>query len=329
VVFRGSKLGEEDVVIKVALADSTPALEQLCNEQHMLEKLNSGQPQWAKCLPFCFPDISTIGDYIGRPISQLVAGTGPKRDTASLVVSPLQHVLLELEYLKARIDKIHKDLKAMEQREEKEHKFVLSIIKQIAAPAALVGGIETGATTFPTAVADLNAVVPAGTHSISAPVNVVAVVTRPVGRSLIQFLAFNRERFPPSSEARRMLLNDWLVQLSEAVLFLHSHNVIHRDIKPSNMILVGDRAQSERVQLIDLGLAWSTDQKIPEPAGTFHFASANVLEEGIPTFRDDWISLMLSIYALYIGMERYELELRPTTDSILALFPYLATYITS
>jgi len=233
VVFRATKAEEQDVVIKVVLADSKFAVEQLRNEQSILEKLHSAQPGWSKHMVMLLSssNISLIGDYLGRPIPQLVSSS----------------------------------------------------------------------------------------HSEST----MALVTRPVGRSLIHFLDFNHANYPPSSEARHIFLSDWMMQLCEAVLFLHSHGVIHRDIKPSNMILVGSC-----IQLIDLGLAWSTDQKVPEPAGTSDFASLNVLMEGTPVFQDDWISLILSLYALYVGMARYKLEVQPPLDHLLTMFPHFRLFIT-
>lgn len=153
------------------------------------------------------------------------------------------------------------------------------------------------------------------------PNGVVASVTRPLGRSPTDFLAFNNSRFPPSSAARLFLLTAWLTDLVDVVSFVHSANVIHRDIKPSNMIL-----HFGRPMLIDFGVACFRGDQV-DSAGTTNYASLNALVGGPPEFRDDWISLGFSLYSLYIGHKQFESQARPALDTILELFPPLFPFV--
>jgi len=46
----------------------------------------------------------------------------------------------------------------------------------------------------------------------------------------------------------------WLVQLADALCFLHSHRVLHRDLKPAN-VFVRRGSHGLRAKLGDFGLA--------------------------------------------------------------------------
>lgn len=149
----------------------------------------------------------------------------------------------------------------------------------------------------------------------------IALASVPVGSTPIDVLAFNHSDYPPSSEARRSLLDRWLIDLVDAVSFLHENDIIHRDIKPPNMILVGGT-----LQLIDFGIACAKGAAV-EAAGTTTYASANALNEGAPAFRDDWESLALSVYSLYVGIEGFAKNPRPSIDTVLAPFPQLRCHL--
>ena len=46
-----------------------------------------------------------------------------------------------------------------------------------------------------------------------------------------------------------------MVQLSDALAFIHSRNIVHRDLKPANIMLTGKDGTGDVVKLLDFGLA--------------------------------------------------------------------------
>lgn len=68
------------------------------------------------------------------------------------------------------------------------------------------------------------------------------------------------------AEIRRVLL-----QICDALEYLHSHQVVHRDLKPENILVTYNGCN---VKLIDFGFSDSDSYLIhKEPAGTLHYAS--------------------------------------------------------
>ena len=52
-----------------------------------------------------------------------------------------------------------------------------------------------------------------------------------------------------------------MMQVCEALSYIHSQNVIHRDLKPENIMLAPDEDGNERVFLMDFGLAKRTSKE--------------------------------------------------------------------
>ena len=94
----------------------------------------------------------------------------------------------------------------------------------------------------------------------------------------------------PASECRRLL-----VEIVEAVAYLHSKGIVHRDLKPSNIMV---RRNGRRAVLIDFGLA-DTDAYtlLKAPAGTKGYISERQQQATTPYTGDD-------VYSLGIIMRR-------------------------
>lgn len=62
-----------------------------------------------------------------------------------------------------------------------------------------------------------------------------------------------------------------VLQIADALAYIHAQNIIHRDLKPGNIILVADREKRgralEKVKLIDFGIARSTTEETDEESG--------------------------------------------------------------
>lgn len=61
---------------------------------------------------------------------------------------------------------------------------------------------------------------------------------------------------PPRAFSERQVLQ-YLIEMSEAMKYLHEHRILHRDLKPANILLSSDN----HVLLADLGLSrWMSEQ---------------------------------------------------------------------
>ncbi|MEW6433896.1 MAG: serine/threonine-protein kinase [Myxococcota bacterium] len=126
------------------------------------------------------------------------------------------------------------------------------------------------------------------------------------------------ERPPPAklSEAELAQLNhpgrtgrvkDVMLQLCEALSYIHGHGLIHRDLKPSNVMVDEDRV----VRLMDFGLAKyiADDAAVTADGrlvGTFRYmAPEQILGEKLDT-RTDLYSLGVILYELLAGRPPFE-----------------------
>jgi len=97
----------------------------------------------------------------------------------------------------------------------------------------------------------------------------------------------------------------YLIQLCEALRFMHSNSIIHLDLKPENILLVNP--QSNKIKVIDFGLA--REQKAGESLkvlwGTAEFVAPEVINyEEISTKTDMW-SVGVITYILLSGISPF------------------------
>jgi serine/threonine protein kinase len=102
-------------------------------------------------------------------------------------------------------------------------------------------------------------------------------------------------------------LKDAMLQLCEALSYIHGYGLIHRDLKPSNVMVDEDRT----VRLMDFGLAKyiSDDAAVTADGrlvGTFRYmAPEQILGEKLDT-RTDLYSLGIILYELLAGRPPFE-----------------------
>jgi serine/threonine protein kinase len=102
-------------------------------------------------------------------------------------------------------------------------------------------------------------------------------------------------------------LKDAMLQLCEALAYIHGYGLIHRDLKPSNVMVDEDRT----VRLMDFGLAKyiSDDGAVTADGrlvGTFRYMSPEqILGEKLDT-RTDLYSLGVILYELLAGRPPFE-----------------------
>ena len=87
----------------------------------------------------------------------------------------------------------------------------------------------------------------------------------------------------------------WLLQIIDALRYLHSCSILHRDIKPENIFITQDDAA---VKLGDFGLAKGQGEQATTQCGTPDYMAPEVLEGRPYTIAADVFSLGAVLYAL-------------------------------
>jgi len=104
-------------------------------------------------------------------------------------------------------------------------------------------------------------------------------------------------------------LKDALVQICDALAYIHGHGLVHRDLKPSNILVDADR----RVRIMDFGLAKYLAEEsgitvTGKVVGTYRYMSPEqALGEPIDG-RADLYSLGVILYELMTGQPPYDAD---------------------
>ena len=93
-----------------------------------------------------------------------------------------------------------------------------------------------------------------------------------------------------------------LLQMLSAIGFCHEHGVMHMDVKPGNFV-VSYTVPHSRIFLIDFGLSQRAAAAKPKGRriGSPRFMSFNMHAMGVPTYTDDYYSVVFTVCALLNG----------------------------
>ena len=80
-----------------------------------------------------------------------------------------------------------------------------------------------------------------------------------------------------------------MLELCDALEYIHSRQIVHRDLKPDNILITHN---GHNVKLIDFGLSDADDYAVLKfPAGTIHYAAPELRSGGAADCRSDIYSL--------------------------------------
>lgn len=95
-----------------------------------------------------------------------------------------------------------------------------------------------------------------------------------------------------------------VVQILQALAYLHRHTILHRDLKPGNVLVVDDE-----VRVLDFGIAMlrqQTDDHEQMVAGTLLYIAPEVLRGDQPTPAADLYAVGVMAYELFIGHNPFQ-----------------------
>jgi len=95
-------------------------------------------------------------------------------------------------------------------------------------------------------------------------------------------------------------------QIASALEYLHSNGIVHRDLKPENLLY--ESHDSNKIKLIDFGLARKTQAPLKTPCGSPAYVAPEVLERQPYGKEVDWWSLGVILYILLCGFPPFHDE---------------------
>ncbi len=95
---------------------------------------------------------------------------------------------------------------------------------------------------------------------------------------------------------------DLVIQLLEALTYLHRRGVLHRDLKPANVLVVDGK-----VKLVDFGLAIRSQDQT-EITGTIAYIAPEVLQGKAPNAVSDLYAIGVILYELLVGHHPFNIS---------------------
>lgn len=111
---------------------------------------------------------------------------------------------------------------------------------------------------------------------------------------------------------------DMLIQLLQALAYLHRRRVLHRDLKPGNVLVVNGQ-----VKVLDFGLSLITERSVADitqsTTGTFAYMAPELFQGMSPSTRSDLYAVGVLAFELFAGQHPFH------TDNIAFLISKILT----
>jgi len=103
-----------------------------------------------------------------------------------------------------------------------------------------------------------------------------------------------------------------MIQVTDALAFIHERNIVHRDLKPANIMIINENETSSRVKLLDFGVALMKSQTRLTQAGilvgTINYTAPEQISENLYSFASDVYSLGITFYEMISGKVAFNAE---------------------
>jgi eukaryotic-like serine/threonine-protein kinase len=115
---------------------------------------------------------------------------------------------------------------------------------------------------------------------------------------------------------------DLLIQMLQAIIYLHHHGILHRDLKPTNVLVT----QSGQVKVLDFGLAVKAGE-YQEQAGTVHYMAPEVVSGTGAVEASDLYAVGVIAYEMFTGSCPFDAaNLRALAEKIMSAEPDMAWF---
>jgi serine/threonine protein kinase len=116
---------------------------------------------------------------------------------------------------------------------------------------------------------------------------------------------------------------DLLIQMLQALIYLHHHKILHRDLKPNNVLV----NQAGQVKVLDFGLAVKQGDH-QEQAGTIHYMAPEVLNGESAVIASDLYAVGIIAYEMFTGERPFKGTLqRELSAQIVSSAPDMTPFV--
>ncbi|MCA0458481.1 MAG: DUF2791 family P-loop domain-containing protein [Chloroflexi bacterium] len=113
-----------------------------------------------------------------------------------------------------------------------------------------------------------------------------------------------------------------LIQLLQALAYLHRRGILHHDLKPSNVLVKNDT----NVKVLDFGLAMEPEQAQGDVQGTLAYMAPEIIQGREPTTAVDLYAVGVIAYELFTGKHPFDTEnMQKLLQEVLFTNPDLTT----
>ena len=109
---------------------------------------------------------------------------------------------------------------------------------------------------------------------------------------------------PHKGRFTEQVAQQYTLQITSSLKYLHDNNIIHRDLKLENFLLTSKNQETAELKMIDFGMSrhFLEGEKFTQTCGTVYYMAPEVVDRSVPyTEASDMWSLGVIVYAFLCG----------------------------